>query len=68
MGRYTKYLGLLLLIGLATSLIKSYQKAGRTKAAIEKEKAKIEELKKENATLEEDLGRARTAASIGKQL
>ena len=68
MGRYTKYLGLLLLIGLATSLIKSYQKAGRTKAAIEKEKAKIEELKRENATLEEDLVRVKSAEYIEKQL
>ncbi len=68
MGRYTKYLGLLLLIGLATSLVRSYQKVVRTKAIIEREKDKIERLKKENTTLEEDLIRVKSAEYIESQL
>lgn len=68
MGRYTKYLGLLLLLGLGTSLVRSYQKAARTKEAILKEKDKVEELKNENAKLEEDLVRVKSAEYIEKQL
>lgn len=68
MGRYTKYLGLLLLLGLGTSLVKSYQKGARTKAVIEREKERIEELKKENAKLEEDLLRVKSAEYVEKQL
>ena len=48
LGKYSKYLGLLLLIGLSTSLVRSYQKAAKTKALVEREKKKIEELKSQN--------------------
>lgn len=68
MGRYTKYLGLLLLVGLAISLVRSYQRGIKTKAAIEKEKAKIERLKDENAKLEQDLVRVKSSEYIEKQL
>ena len=68
MGRYRKYLGLLLLVGLAVSLFRSYQRGIRSRAAIEREKDKIEKLKSENAKLEEDLIRVKSAEYIEAQL
>lgn len=68
LGRYTKYLGLLLLLGLAVSLFRSYQRGIKTKAAIDKEKERIEELRRENAKLEGDLLRVKSAEYIEKQL
>ena len=68
LGKYSKYLGLLLLIGLSTSLVRSYQKAAKTKALVEREKKKIEELKSQNEKLEEDLARVKSEEFIEKQL
>lgn len=66
--KYSKYLGILLLIGLSTSLFRSYQKASKTKSLIQREKNRVEELKKENEKLEEDLTRVKSEEFIEKQL
>lgn len=68
LNKYSKYLGALLLIGLSSSLVRSYQKVGRTKAVIEREKGRVEELKKENKKLEEDLTRVKSEEFIEVQL
>lgn len=67
-GKYSKYAGLLILIGLTSSFFRSYQKAAKTKAVIEKEKAKVEELKSANLKLEEDLARVKSEEFIERQL
>ncbi len=66
--KYSKYLGLLLLIGLSSSVVRSYQKVGATKAVIEREKVRVEKLKKENMKLEEDLARVKSEEFIEVQL
>lgn len=66
--KYSKYLGILLLIGLSTSLFRSYQKVSKTKLLVEREKKRVEELKNENKKLEEDLARVKSEEFIEKQL
>ncbi len=66
--KYSKYLGILLLIGLSTSLFRSYQKGNKTKLLIEREKKRVEELKTENTRLEEDLTRVKGEEFVEKQL
>lgn len=66
--KYTKYAAILLLFVFGTSLLRSYQKTIKTKALVEREKKKIEELKKENARLEGDLERVKSEEFIERQL
>lgn len=68
MRRFSKYAALLLLIGLSSSLFRSYQRAAKTKAVIDREKTKVEELKKENTKLGEDLARVKSEEFIERQL
>lgn len=66
--KYSKYAGILILILLSTSLFKSYQKTLKTKALVEREKKRIEELKSQNAKLEGELERVKSEEFIEKQL
>lgn len=66
--KYSKYVGILLLIGLSTSLFRSYQKVAKIKSLVEREKNRIEELKNQNEALEENLVRVKSEEFVEKQL